>query len=210
VTGANRSGKSTALQILAPLLALHRAPSTDPSVLARSFLVRQAAGCIAQHSSEAFDAAAGRSTRVSVLKIDPSAMSFEHFIGASDSDGGNDGLFADQWGLLQQDMASSMVRKYQILLFDDHIPECWIENILCTIPGILSSSQNLFAPSNAGGTGVSKEVRAKVDMNGCVKLVLEGENLQQSTPCWVSFGFVHVPRGCVGPDVIVHSVALTR
>jgi hypothetical protein len=202
VTGANRSGKSTALQILAPLLALHCAPSTDPSVLARSFLVRQAAGCIAQHSCEAFDAAAGRSTRVSVLKIDPSAMSFQHFMGASDSDGGNDGLFADQWGLLQKDMTSSMVRKYQILLLDGHIPECWIEKILCTIPGILPSSHNLVAPSNAGG--VSKEVGAKVDMNGCVKLVLEGPNLQQSTPCWVSFGFVHVPRGCVGPDMIVH------
>ena len=48
VSGASRSGKTTALHMVAPLLVMQNAPLIDPQALARSFLHVQHAGSTSQ------------------------------------------------------------------------------------------------------------------------------------------------------------------
>ena len=205
ISGASRSGKSTALQMMAPLLVWNDAPKTDPLALARSYLVPQAAGCVAQHSCEAFDESTGRSTRVSVVRLDASTMSWHRFAGARQSKDGSCDVFSDQWRLLTQATQSTKfpVCKYQILLLDGHVPALWIENIIATTPA-LAISQTPEAKHKANSIDmVSKEASGGGE-GAKVKLVLEGVALCHSNPCWASFAFVHVGSQCVGPEICIH------
>ena len=85
ICGPPRSGKTTALHLLAPVLVHAAAPATDPSTLARAFQLPQSPGNVAQHSCQAFNDESGLSTHVSVLRVSPASMRWQRFAGSSDS-----------------------------------------------------------------------------------------------------------------------------
>ena len=172
-----------------------------------------------QHSCEAFDDDTGISTRVSMLRMDASSMSWRRFAGSCLSSQGTYDVFTDQWRQLNealQQPTNGQLRRYQLLVLDGHCPAIWIENILATTKVTASHahrgataedsarvSRTESAASELAGRTLSSEPSTSRDESS-VKLILEGTSLRDANPCWATFAFVHVQDGCVGPDVIIH------
>ena len=187
ISGAARTGKSTALQMAALLVVLQRAPECDLVQLARSFLMRQASGCAGQHCCEGANKISGHSTRVSILRLHPCAMSWQRF----------GFVFEDQWQALTQGVKSITCagpHRVQLIVLDGHTPCVWVETLLATYPSL----------GDVVAWGMGQSETDTGDVRRRVKLVIEDLEKREASPCWASFGFIHMQRKCVSYQEVLY------